>query len=431
MSYGHLLSSSHGHNMLTQILIFFTYSFLADSVIGQRLTYHSPVVHHGSARSFQSFTYFGKNPQSPPVSTAPVQAPAPAPSPFRAPAPAPTNSFIVRAPAPAPFVARAPAPSPFVARAPAPAPATTLFRTAAPAVAPVTPSALSPINNYVKTRKIYKKPVVSRFRPLQPTASPSFRQEFTTTQFTTTTFKPSVLRVDVPAATIVDDALDQVKAQGPKLVRIVKRLQENKLLSRFLSSDPSDACTLIPDNIASTVEDLNAAVISSRSDLITIVSAAQEMKRNENNTEIVLLEASKALQAVGPLVPIFGNIFPRNSDCDSSITATIEGFDTVGNLLGVLGTTNLVTSDADTQANIVRGGEATKILGNVARKLEADGFTRLCEDSPTFSSDVFMGVSELLDGFKNIAAAFDATSELSQLDRTVAVVRDGAVSFHL
>jgi len=277
---------------------------------------------------------------------------------------------------------------------------------------------------------VSRQPVVSRFRPVQsrypgaqPTASPSFRIEGNT--ISTTPFVPQELRLDISATQIVDDALNQVKAEGPKIVSVIRKLQSNRLIKRFLLGDPEDPCTLIPENIAEVAEKLSAAVIDARSELIAVIESAQNMKRNENNTEIVLQEASKALLAIDPLLPIFTEVFPQNAECDSSLQSTINGLDTVGGLLEVLGTTNLVSSDAETKSKITKGGQSSKILGDLARKLEADNLTTLCEDSPTFSSDVFMGVSELLDAFKKIGSTF-GSDELSGLDKTVETIKDGA-----
>ena len=420
----------------------------------QHVSHHSPVIHSGNAKSFQTFTYFGRGHSPAPNSYTPAPAPAPfvpAPAPY-VPAPAP---YV---PAPAPYVASPvstqqlsssnirpyvhtakfspapykPAPAPYK---PAPAPyktTTVLYRNQAAPVKPVAP-VFAQNTNY--RPNIVRKPVVSRFRNVQsryqPTASPSFRNggnTFTTTEFTTTPFVPSVLRLDVPAAQIVDNALNEVNAEGPRIVSVLKKLQGNRLIKRFLVGNQDDPCTLIPENIAEVAEKLIAATVDARSSLVAIVESAQEMKRNEDNTELVLQEASKALLAIDPLLPVFTEIFPQNAGCDSSIKSTINGLDTIGGLLEVLGTTNLVSSDAQVKSKITKGGQSSKILGDLARKLEADNLTTLCADSPTFSSDVFMGVGELLNAFKKIGATFES-DEISNLDKTIETIKDGAVSF--
>lgn len=141
----------------------------------------------------------------------------------------------------------------------------------------------------------------------------------------------------------------------------------------------------------------------------------------------MLKEASKALKATGPLIPIFENVFPVSSDCTSRIDAAIGGFETVGNSLDILSNIpRLVTSEVDTKNRLLQTSKASKILGKLARQLKSDGFTKLCVSSPTFNGDVMLLMSKLLEGFKDIAATFDADSELSQLDKTVELIRDGA-----
>jgi len=286
-------------------------------------------------------------------------------------------------------------------------------------------------------RNFVRQPVETYFRDIQvqatrnavTTASTTVAPRFTTTTYkpftiSSTPFVPTELRTDIPASEIVDAALEDVKKEGPRLVEVVDKIQNNRLIKRIFNT--VDPCNSLPENIAEVLQKLNEAAISSRSDLINIVAASQEMKKNENNTQVVLLEASNALLAINPLLPIFREIFPKNEGCGSNVQATVVGFNQIGTLLEVLGTTNLVSTDDATKSKITKGGQTTKILADLAKKLEEGGFTSLCEGSPTFSSDVLMGVSELLKAFEKIADAFDAQSELSDLGKTVAVIRDGA-----
>merc|ERR1719215_1945530 len=119
-------------------------------------------------------------------------------------------------------------------------------------------------------------------------------------------------------------------------------------------------------------------------------------------------------------------LLSNRSKKESLRPPTVVGFNQIGSLLEVLGTTNLVSDNDITKFKITKGGQTTKILADLVKKLEEGGFTTLCEGSSTFSSDVLLGVSELLKAFEKIAVAFDAKSELSDLGKTVAVIRDGA-----
>merc|ERR1719215_272275 len=119
-------------------------------------------------------------------------------------------------------------------------------------------------------------------------------------------------------------------------------------------------------------------------------------------------------------------LLSNRSKKESLRPPTVVGFNQIGSLLEVLGTTNLVSDNDVTKFKITKGGQTTKILADLVKKLEEGGFTTLCEGSSTFSSDVLLGVSELLKAFEKIAVAFDAKSELSDLGKTVAVIRDGA-----
>lgn len=302
--------------------------------------------------------------------------------------------------------------------------------TASPSLVSVAVPAV-PQQNIV--RNIVRKPIESYYRNYQSQATRNALAQASTTVvpttfkpivISTTAFVPTGLRLDIPASEIVDAALEDIKKEGPKLIKVVAKIQTNRLIKRLFSSGGS--CNVFPENIAEVLERLNEAAISSRSDLINIIAASQEMKINENNTQVVLLEASNALLAINPLLPIFREIFPRNEGCDSNIQASVVGFNQIGSLLEVLGTTNLVSVDDATKLKITKGGQTTKILADLVKKLEEGGFTTLCEGSSTFSSDVLLGVSELLKAFEKIAVAFDAKSELSDLGKTVAVIRDGA-----
>ena len=478
----------------------------AASVSGQ-VSHHSPVIHHGSAKSFQSFTYFGRNsyPASqafsesapvtssikyiPPTTKAPYVAPTyvplatparynpaaaratpapynPAPAPVSyspAPAPAPYKpasvtynsvaapSPVVKNPSSAPFI---PQPVAFTSQpsqpaAFAPKPSSPTFRSFVHSTSPSLPASPSSVSVAVpavpsnsqqsEVRNFVRQPVETYFRDIQvqatrntvTTASTTVAPRFTTTTYkpftiSSTPFVPTELRTDIPASEIVDAALEDVKKEGPRLVEVVDKIQNNRLIKRIFNT--VDPCNSLPENIAEVLQKLNEAAISSRSDLINIIAAAQEMKKNENNTQVVLLEASNALLAINPLLPIFREIFPKSEGCGSNVQATVVGFNQIGTLLEVLGTTNLVSTDDATKSKITKGGQTTKILADLAKKLEEGGFTSLCEGSSTFSSDVLMGVSELLKAFEKIADAFDAQSELSDLGKTVAVIRDGAVS---
>ena len=406
------------------------------------------------------------NPAPAPVSYSTAPAPAPykpasvtynsvaAPASFtynKSPAPAPYN------PSPAP-VSYSTAPASYkpasvtynsVAAPSAPAsfnpfPAPVSY-SSAPAPAPYNPASVtynsvaSPTPFVKNPRNFVRQPVETYFRDIQvqatrntvTTASTTVAPRFTTTTYkpftiSSTPFVPTELRTDIPASEIVDAALEDVKNEGPRLVEVVAKIQNNRLVKRIFNT--VDPCNSLPENIAEVLQKLNEAAISSRSDLINIIAAAQEMKKNENNTQVVLLEASNALLAINPLLPIFREIFPKSEGCGSNVQATVVGFNQIGTLLEVLGTTNLVSTDDATKSKITKGGQTTKILADLAKKLEEGGFTSLCEDSSTFSSDVLMGVSELLKAFEKIADAFDAQSELSDLGKTVAVIRDGAVS---
>ena len=352
---------------------------LSATIVRGQVSHHNPVIHHGSAKSFQSFTYFGH--KSYPATQAFLESTQ-------------EKSTLKYTP----------------------------LTTKAPYVAPTYRSLAIPARY---------NPVAARatFAPYRPAPVP--KQASTTvapliTTFSTTAFVPTALRTDIPASEIVDAALEDIKKEGPKLVKVVAKIQTNRLIKRLFSTD--DSCNVFPENIAEVLEKLNEAAISSRSDLINIIAASQEMKKNENNTQLVLLEASNALLAINPLLPIFREIFPTNEGCDSNIKASVVGFNQIGSLLEVLGTTNLVSDNDVTKLKITKGGQTTKILADLVKKLEEGGFTTLCEGSSTFSSDVLLGVSELLKAFEKIAVAFDAKSELSDLGKTVAVIRDGAVS---
>ena len=311
--------------------------------------------------------------------------------------------------------------------------------TASPSLVSVAVPAVPSTSQQNIVRNIVRKPIESYYRNFQSQATRNALAQASTRVaplITTSTFKPIIisttafvptgLRTDISASEIVDAALEDIKKEGPKLVKVVAKIQTNRLIKRLFSTD--DSCNVFPENIAEVLERLNEAAISSRSDLINIIAASQEMKKNENNTQVVLLEASNALLAINPLLPIFREIFPTNEGCDSNIKASVVGFNQIGSLLEVLGTTNLVSDNDVTKFKITKGGQTTKILADLVKKLEEGGFTTLCEGSSTFSSDVLLGVSELLKAFEKIAVAFDAKSELSDLGKTVAVIRDGAVS---
>ena len=68
----------------------------------------------------------------------------------------------------------------------------------------------------------------------------------------------------------------------------------------------------------------------------------------------------------------------------------------------------------------------------VASSLDRAGFSQLCPASSQFSGNVFSGVGELLNGLKAISATFNGqTEEGDKLDETVALIKEGAVSFSL
>ena len=422
----------------------------------------APVSYSTAPASYKpaSVTYNSVAAPSAPASFNPSPAPvsystAPAPAPYN-PASVTYNSVaapspVVKHPSPAPFI---PQPVAFTSQpsqpaAFAPKPSSPTFRSFVHSTSPSLPASPSSVSVAVpavpsnsqqsEVRNFVRQPVETYFRDIQvqatrntvTTASTTVAPRFTTTTYkpftiSSTPFVPTELRTDIPASEIVDAALEDVKNEGPRLVEVVAKIQNNRLVKRIFNT--VDPCNSLPENIAEVLQKLNEAAISSRSDLINIIAAAQEMKKNENNTQVVLLEASNALLAINPLLPIFREIFPKSEGCGSNVQATVVGFNQIGTLLEVLGTTNLVSTDDATKSKITKGGQTTKILADLAKKLEEGGFTSLCEGSSTFSSDVLMGVSELLKAFEKIADAFDAQSELSDLGKTVAVIRDGAVS---
>ena len=243
-------------------------------------------------------------------------------------------------------------------------------------------------------------------------------------------FQTKPLRLDVPASVIVDETLQELQVKGPQIVENLRKIQNNRLLVSLYSQN-NDPCSVIPDDLANTVNSMFTTVQRSRQNFIDIIDAVQQIKKNEKNIEVILRESSRALRATKPIVASFDNLFNTNEQCRNNVQATIGGFDSIGNVLETLGATNLVATDGEVKRLLLKGGEATKILGNVARSLEADGFTSLCPDSPTFNADVFQGVSTALMGFKDVAATFGADSELFDLDRTVETIREGAVSIFL
>ena len=89
------------------------------------------------------------------------------------------------------------------------------------------------------------------------------------------------------------------------------------------------------------------------------------MQRNEDDSATVIKAASRAVQALEPFMPKFNAAFKVNAECTNQLAATSSNFDSVGNILGALGTTNLVSSDVDTKLRIRQGGEASKIISKV------------------------------------------------------------------
>jgi len=233
--------------------------------------------------------------------------------------------------------------------------------------------------------------------------------------------------IDTPASTIIDDTLAEIRKHTPKVVSLLKKLESNRIVKRLLAQRDVDPCSILPKNLALTLENLSESVVEARDDLVNIIASAQKMKRQEDDFGVVILEASKALKATRPLIPIFENIFPVSESCESGIDAAIGGFETVGNSLDILASIpRLISSEVDTKNRLLQTGKASKILGKLARQLKSDGFTQLCINSSTYNGDVLLLMSKLLEGFKDIAATFDADSELSKLDKTVNIIRDGA-----
>ena len=236
---------------------------------------------------------------------------------------------------------------------------------------------------------------------------------------------------DVPAADLVDDALRQLKTEGPKVINLLRKIMKSRLLAR-LSSKNENACAVTPDVLTYIVESVFSTVQRSRQSLIVVIDAVQQMKKNENDIALILREASRALNATKGIVASFENISNTKDECLNSVEAIVSVLEYIGNVLKVLGSTNLVTIDGKTKSLLVKGGEATKILGNVVRSLKSEGFTSLCPDSPTFNSDVFLGVSTALKGFRDIVATLGGGGdELLDLDRTAQTIRDSAVSIFL
>ena len=63
-------------------------------------------------------------------------------------------------------------------------------------------------------------------------------------------------------------------------------------------------------------------------------------------------------------------------------------------------------------------------------KFSSGPLARTCEESPTFTSDVFIGVSELIEGLSEITKSFageDPTVNTRNIDQTVTLLKDGAV----
>jgi hypothetical protein len=219
--------------------------------------------------------------------------------------------------------------------------------------------------------------------------------------------------------------------QGEKILKSVRTLIKNPLIAKLLASnaDNTDPCAVIPSNLDVITQNLIDGVTSSRTELVAIIRLVQSMKAAGNETVQVLRYSSDAVKLMAPLIPKFSKVFKANEACDASIQTTIKSLNNVGNVLTTLGNTNIVAKDDYTKTRFIQGGEASRIIGRVTESLERSKFTNLCSNSPTFTSDVFSGVGEILGGLNDVAKAFNAESEAindGQLDNTVTLLKEGA-----
>jgi len=239
--------------------------------------------------------------------------------------------------------------------------------------------------------------------------------------------------VNVPAEDIVDSVIYETQTQGEKIVRVLKKLTSSKLIARAIeaTAKSGDPCSIIPNDLDITMEDLINAITDSRESLVNVIAAIQDMKRNEDDTVQVIKSASQAVLAMEPMLPLLKNVFlfRSNPACENSIQATINKVDGIGNVLDTLGQTNLVSSDPATKNRLIQGGAASRVISRTAGNLEQIKFTKLCSDSPTFTADVFAGVAELLVGLRDVSASFNANPDsldISKLDQTVNLMKEGA-----
>lgn len=251
-----------------------------------------------------------------------------------------------------------------------------------------------------------------------------------------------------------EEVIDTFVDQGEKILKAVDILAGNKLLGKLLTSSTvsTDPCAVAPEELGYVVKDLVEAVTSSRKELVSVLSSIQTFQQDEKNIPKIARAASEAVANVDPLIPKFSALLKSNKACEDSLKTSAASLNNIGGGLDALSKTNSVGA-----SSFAAGAKASQAFSQFAGinaktlriflkktfipifynfcfsdKFSTGSLARTCEESPTFTSDVFIGVSELIEGLSEITRTFagedpSAKASTKNIDQTVTLLKDGAV----
>jgi hypothetical protein len=227
---------------------------------------------------------------------------------------------------------------------------------------------------------------------------------------------------DLGSEYVVDTLIDQ----GEKIMKAVDVLAGNKLLGQLLSSTSKsdDPCAVAPEELSYVVRDLVEGIASSRAELVSILNSVVSIQGDQKNIPKIARAASEAVASVDPLLPKFSSILKTNKACEDSLKTTANSLNNIGSGLDALSKTNSFGA-----TSFAQGAKASQAFSQFAEKFSNGPLTTTCEDSPTFTSDVFIGVSDLIEGLSEITKSFAGNAPAAstrQVDETVVLLKDGA-----